>query len=74
MPRYVTIDGISYEVIWDGKQDKNEECVSLIPDRVTKDTGFWEEAPRLYNKTGKYKGLFKRKDKPEPKIEDIRED
>lgn len=69
MPKYVTIDGVDYEVVWDGGE-------GLVPDRVTKDTGFWEAAPRMYNRTGKYKGLFNRNKvkQDEPKIEDIREE
>ena len=50
----ITVDGITYESIWDGRE-------GLIPDRESKATGsFWAPTRRPYNLSGRFKGLFSR--------------
>jgi len=50
-----------FEIVWSGSLHRAGLVPSLIGDRDTKVTGFWEPPHRLYNISGKFIGKFKRK-------------
>lgn len=43
----MVVDGVEFEVVWAGGE-------GLVPDRQTKNLGFWTPPPRLYNKRSDY--------------------
>ena len=42
------------EVVWSGTLDRAGTVPCLVPDRITKTTGFWTAPPRIYNKKSAY--------------------
>lgn len=43
-----------FEVVWNGTMDKEGTCPSLVEDRVSKPSEFWEPPKRLYNKKSEF--------------------
>lgn len=43
----LSINGIEYEVVFDGRQE-------LLPERPSKPSDTWESSNRLYNRTGNH--------------------